>query len=152
MFKIIVATDKNRGIGYKGKLPWHVPSDLKYYKETTSGMKVVYGSTTFNNLPKIENRNIYVIGNVSNEAKNNYKLITDINKFITEQSNSNEIVWICGGERTYKTFLPYVSEIHMSIIKGEYTTDTHFPTISENFELAETKFGINYNLEIYRRK
>ena len=43
---LIVAVAENNGIGVKGALPWHLPGDLKYFKETTRGFPVIMGRTT----------------------------------------------------------------------------------------------------------
>lgn len=151
MFKIIVAVDANYGIGYEGKMPWHIPSELKHYRETTGTDKVVYGATTFNNLPKLANQNIYVLGKVSGDVKNTYTYIEDLTKFIEKHKDSKEVVWVCGGEQTYKTFMPWVQEIIMTKLKKEYTVDRYFVNFDE-FTISNTVEEIDYNLVKYRRK
>jgi dihydrofolate reductase len=68
MISAIVAVDQNWGIGYKGELLEHLPPDLKYFKELTTGHVVVMGRKTWDSLPKkpLPNRINYVI---TREAK-----------------------------------------------------------------------------------
>ena len=52
MISLIVAHDKNRVIGYKGDMPWHLPDDLRYFKDMTIGKPVIMGRKTFESIDK----------------------------------------------------------------------------------------------------
>ncbi len=50
MISLIVVHDKNRVIGYENKMPWHLPGELKYFKETTMGKPMIMGRKTFESI------------------------------------------------------------------------------------------------------
>ena len=65
MISLIVAHDKNRVIGYENGMPWHLPGDLKYFKEMTMGKPVIMGRKTFESIgrPLPGRRNIVITRN-----------------------------------------------------------------------------------------
>jgi len=77
----IAAMDLNRGIGYKGNLPWKCTDDLKFFREMTWNKNLVMGHDTFRNVGTLKNRFIYVLtsnqGLLSNGAFKNYQYISN---------------------------------------------------------------------------
>ena len=64
MLTLVVAVDKNFGIGKNGKMPWHIPEEFKHFKAYTLGKPLIMGDVTFENLPtKLEGRRIIVVSN-----------------------------------------------------------------------------------------
>ncbi len=59
--KAILAMAKNRCIGIEGKIPWHIPNDFRWFKEFTTGKKLIVGKNTFDTLPMLKNREILVL-------------------------------------------------------------------------------------------
>ena len=123
---IIVAADKNGLIGKNGKLPWHFPEDLQWFKETTGKSPVVMGRKTFDSLPKrfkpLPNReNIVVTRNVPIEQQPSLKYVTNINQI------EHPKVFFIGGAEIYKLALPLIDHIYLTRIPGEYEGDTYFP-------------------------
>ena len=62
IISLIVAMDENRVIGYNNKLPWDLPSELKYFRKTTKGKPVVMGRKTYESIgrPMPDRLNIIV--------------------------------------------------------------------------------------------
>lgn len=135
MISAIVAVDKDWGIGYNGDLLEHIPEDLKYFKELTTGHVVVMGRKTWDSLPKkpLPNRINYVI---TKEAKPSNKEVTyfDMNciKMMMQKQNDYEYFIIGGGE-IYKQLLPYCDRVYVTFIgKSHDNVDTYFPNLDKD--------------------
>ena len=130
MISAIVAVDQNWGIGYKGELLEHLPPDLKYFKELTTGHVVVMGRKTWDSLPKkpLPNRINYVI---TREAKSSNEEVAyfDMNciKMMIQKQSDYEY-FIIGGGTIYKELLPLCDRVYVTKIEKSYkNVDTYFP-------------------------
>lgn len=116
----IVAIAKDLAIGKDGKLPWHYPADLKFFKQTTTGNIVVMGWNTWRSIGKpLPNRLNIVLsrGGELNENEN-LKLVRDKNDVIRLAGDND--VFIIGGAQTYRTFASdlekwYVTEVPIEV-------------------------------------
>ena len=140
MFSIIVAFDKNFCIGANGDLPWHIKQDLRHFKELTMGHKVVFGRKTFDSIKKeLPGRVVYVATKTRRKAGKPYLVIRDFGKFLEENKNSDEEIFIAGGEQIYKMALPYVKKLYITQIDLEVQGgDAFFPKI-ENLKIISKK-------------
>lgn len=150
MLKIIVAINNKNVIGLDGKMPWHVPEDLKHFRNTTLNQKLIMGRVTYENLPKtLDKREIYL---VSKKLKGE-NVITDLEKFLIDEENSSNLYFICGGAQIYKQAIPYTSEIILSRIDNDIDGDTYFPlTYLDEFELIDSEVKDTFTIERYQRK
>ncbi len=152
MISIIAAIGKNYELGLNNQLLWHIPNDLKYFKQLTTGKIVVMGRKTYESigraLPNRENivltRQSIKIDNV--DVVNDYKKILDL-----------EDVFIIGGEQIYKLFLPYADNIYLTEIAENKEADSYFPIFDKSLytkEIVKTDSynDINYSFVIYRKK
>lgn len=134
---MILATDNRYGIGYKNRLPWKFPEDLKFFKESTEGCSVVMGRKTFESLglKPLPNRKNYVITrSQSYENINNVSIATNIKELVSKYENSMDILFVIGGKKVYEAFAPYTKEILWSKIDGYYKTDVNInKSIFDNF-------------------
>jgi dihydrofolate reductase/thymidylate synthase len=121
MIEIIVAMDKNGGIGKSGKLPWNIPEELKIFKEKTLGKTVVVGRLTADGMSKLPKREVLVM------SKSNSGLRHALGEKITHFPNTDNFV-VIGGREIYKLALETlkVDTIHMSVVNGVYDCDTFF--------------------------
>ena len=118
MITIITAMDKNGLIGAGGKLPWHLPSDLRFFRDTTLGQTVVMGSKTYASLGRpLPNRNNIVLSRTGEYT------VKDVIAM-----SASENVFIIGGAEIYKIFIPFANRIIVTHIKAEFEGDTYFPT------------------------
>lgn len=133
MFTIIVAIGKNNEIVKANNLIWHLPNDLKFFKQTTQNSKIVMGRKTYESLPKrLKNRDYFIITNNKSLHVDDVTIITDVNSFVTENKNTKEEIFIIGGETIYKMFLPYTKKMYITkIYMEEENADSFFPTFSE---------------------
>lgn len=122
MINIIVAMDKNRLIGANGKLPWHLPSDLRFFKETTSGQIVVMGSKTFESIGKPLPNRINMVLSRKNGCT--------INR-VLDLAGDNDI-FIIGGANVYEQFITIADRLIITHINSEFVGDTYFPEFDYN--------------------
>ena len=160
---IIVAACRNRGIGYKNLLPWHIPSELKYFKHLTLGKgnnAVVMGKNTWKSLKKpLPKRDNFVLSTTMDENEKPYILRNIDHLDILLDNNNYDDIWLIGGDQIYTSFIdtPYVKSIYYTYIDKEFTCDTYFPEIPDNFkQVFRSNFykenGLNYNFNVYDNK
>jgi len=123
---IIVATSKNGVIGVDNKLPWHLPKDLKYFKEKTVGKKVIMGRKTFESIGRpLPNRENIILTRNAELTIDNVSIYHDIDELLTTLGENEEHVVIGGGE-IYELFLPYVNKVYLTYIDAQVEGDTTF--------------------------
>ena len=127
MFSIIAAVGKNRELGKKGDLIFHIKEDMKFFKETTSGHTVVMGTKTWQSLPKkLPNRKNIVVTSAPIEGPD--ECITNLEEYITNNENTPEEIFVIGGGSIYTQFINHAKRIYLAEINGEDSeADVFFP-------------------------
>ena len=131
---------KNRELGNKGDLPaWRLPADLKRFKELTDGSVVVMGRKNYESLPErfrpLPNRKNVVLTRDEIWAGPGVEIVHTVDE-VLEKYGADENLWIIGGAEIYKLFLPYVNEMHLTEVDGQFEADTFFPEFS-GFEITK---------------
>ena len=140
--KAILAMAKNRCIGIEGKIPWHIPNDFRWFKEFTTGKKLIVGKNTFDTLPMLKNREILVLtrkveelSHISNQYLINKNDLTG--KIINDVSDLDPDIIVAGGAKTYVRLLPYITEFYVTHVNGSYDGDTFMPPFEDLFTNKE---------------
>ena len=133
--KMIVAVDKNWGIGKNNDLLVSIPADMKMFRTETSGKVVVMGRKTLESFPgglPLKNRtNIVLSGNPDYQVKGAIvvhslqELLEEIKKYPKDQ------VYCIGGDSVYKMLLPYCDTAQVTKIDFAYEADRYFPNLDE---------------------
>lgn len=141
--RAIVCADKNWGIGYKNRLLVSIPSDMKFFRETTTGKVIVMGRKTLESFPNgmpLKNRiNIVLTRDRNYEAKgavivhDEEELMNELGKYDTEQ------IYIIGGESVYKMMLLHCDKIYVTKVDRAFQADTYFPNLDEMSEWKMTQ-------------
>ncbi len=126
---MIVAKGINNEIGADNNLLWHIPSDLKFFKETTMGKSIIMGRKTFQSLPKAlpGRKNIVISRNADFEAPG-ATVVTDTEAALRE--SETEEVFIIGGASIYEAFFPLSSKLYITEV--DFTSekaDVFFPEV-----------------------
>ncbi|MED3662339.1 type 3 dihydrofolate reductase [Ureibacillus sp. FSL K6-8385] len=158
MISLIVAHDKNRVIGYKNEMPWHLPGDLKYFKETTMGKPIIMGRKTFESIgrPLPGRRNIVITRN-KGYHHDGIEVASSLDEALRLAGNAGEIM-VIGGEQIFKLALPLADRLYVTHIDHEFVGDTYFPEYGDEWkvisksEVYETKEGYTYQYVVYERK
>jgi dihydrofolate reductase len=130
MINLIVAVSRTGAIGKDNQLLWHLPKDLKRFKEVTTGHTVVMGRKTYESIGKpLPNReNIVITRTPSSINLLGVKGLKAINNIHTvlEMARKQEI-FIIGGAEIYNQFIPYADKIFITYVSAYVDGDTHFP-------------------------
>ena len=136
---LIVAMDRNRGIGRDNDLMWHLPNDMRFFKETTENQIVVMGRKNYDSIPEkyrpLPNReNVILTKNTSFEASNCSVFHSLDAALSAYQSDKNRKFFIIGGGQIYKLALEakILEEMFITHIDGNYDADTFFPNFNES--------------------
>ncbi len=126
---IIVATDQQNGIGANNQLLWHLPADLKFFKQTTTGHTIIMGRKTFDSIGKpLPNRQSIVVTRQANLKIEGAKVFNAMADALAACNAENE-VFIIGGAEIYKLALPFANKIYLTKVKGVFNADVFFPEI-----------------------
>ena len=133
MLSTIVAIANNNVIGKDNKLIWHLPEDLKRFKQITTGKNIIMGRKTFESLGRVLPNRKHIIlcndmeMNIDNE---NVEILDDISK-LDKYINSAEENFVIGGATIYKLLMPYVSKLYITKINQDFKGDVYFPEIKD---------------------
>jgi dihydrofolate reductase len=141
--------DKKGLIGAGDKLPWHLPSDLRFFRDTTLGQTVVMGSKTYASLGRpLPNRKNIVL------SRSGEYTVKDV---IAMAASEN--VFIIGGAEIYKIFIPFADQMIITHIDAEFNGDVYFPKMLNplDFVIVDSRKGfddisnLNFEIKIYKR-
>jgi dihydrofolate reductase len=145
---LIVAVDKNYGIGLDNKLPWKFSQDMLYFKNHTKGAgdnAIIMGKNTYLSIKKTLPCRDNIILSTSLDSKTLEKSafvcknITELENFISTKTYDD--IWVIGGSSIYKQFLEMpecINKIFITEIDNEYNCDTFFPRIPSVFLLDKS--------------
>jgi len=129
---MIVAIGKNNEIGKDNKLLWHLPNDLKFFKEITINKIVIMGRKTFESLPgKLPKRKQLIITNNKNYVCD-AKVCHTIESVLEYITKTSEECFIIGGASIYQEFLPYAKYLYITKVDDIKASDAFFPKINED--------------------
>jgi len=145
IISLIVAISQNNVIGKAGDIPWHIPADMRHFKETTMGKPVIMGRKTWDSLgkPLPKRTNIVITRNEAFKVEGverapRFEDALELARNLTPQPE--EIV-IIGGSGIYRLGLPHADRIYLTRVHGAMEGDTFFPEFDEkDWHLSESKF------------
>jgi dihydrofolate reductase len=161
LISLVVAAAKNNIIGNKGQLPWHLPNDMKFFKNVTWGMPVLMGRKTFEALGKpLAGRKNIVISRDNSIDNDKIVVVKNIEDamFVARQTDAKELMVIGGGE-IYKALFEKAGRIYITRVDAEPEGDTWFPVIdhkhwhlmSKKDHEADEKNAYNYSFQVWER-
>ena len=157
---IIVAISANNAIGKDNQLLWHLPADLKHFKEITSGHPIIMGRKTYDSIGRpLPNRRNIVITRNKELGIAGVEVVSSIAEAISLCANENE-VFIIGGAEIYKHALPLTDCIYLTVVHQQYEADAFFPELNENewttihqeYHEADEKNSVAYTFSTLERK
>jgi len=157
---IIVAIAQNFAIGKNNDLLFHLPNDLKRFKEITTGHPVIMGRNTLLSLPKgaLPNRRNIVISDIPEEKFERCEMVTSIEAAAAAVKDEQE-AFIIGGGMIYRQFFPLAGKLYLTLVHRDFDADVYFPEIdySEWEEVfredhSDEKNGFDYSYLNLKRK
>lgn len=161
MISLIVAYDKNRVIGYNNSMPWYLPEDLKYFKETTMGKPMIMGRKTFESIGRpLPNRTNIIITRNKNYSVENAKVAHSLNEALQCAKEIDKNIFIIGGGKIYEQAIDFADIIEVTEVHENFEGDTYFPEIDLNVwkEISRIKHHkdeknkFDYSFVRYERK
>lgn len=139
---LVVAAAKNDTIGKNGALPWHLPNDMKHFKNVTWAMPVIMGRKTFETLGKpLKGRKNIVISRQKNFRPEGIVVVNNFEDalFVARETDAKEVMVIGGGE-IYKMAFPQARRVYLTRVEAEPEGDTFFPQLKpEDWKLVSQK-------------
>jgi dihydrofolate reductase len=131
MISLLFAMDRNNLIGRNNDLPWHLPKDLRFFKEKTLGNTIIMGRKTFESigfsLPKREN----IVITSSSELEKEVTCISSVDTIKEwNKMNPEKEYFVIGGGRLFEQVLPFADRMYITLIDEAFQGDTYFPEIS----------------------
>ena len=132
---VIVAVDKNWGIGKDNKLLVSIPSDMKFFREETMNKVVVMGRKTLESFPNglpLKRRTNIVLTKDRNYKVKDAILVHSVEELMEElKKYDSEDIYVIGGDSIYRQLLPYCDVAHVTKIDYAYESDSYFPNLDE---------------------
>ncbi|GIN56568.1 dihydrofolate reductase [Lederbergia ruris] len=161
MISFLWAEDENRLIGKDNQLPWRLPADLKYFKETTMGHPIVMGRKTYESIGKpLPGRTNIVLTRNPSFKVDGCEVLHSKADFLSWAKKTDEEIFVIGGAEIYRLFIDEVDQLYVTKIFEQFEGDEYFPKINwENWQLVSKKPGIkdeknpyDYEFRKYVRK
>lgn len=130
MITLVVALGLNREIGVDNQLPWHLPKDLKHFKEITSGHPIIMGRKTYESIGKpLPNRTNIVISRKKDWFEEGILIVGSIKEAIKFGQKIDEDIFIIGGGNIFEQTMDIANKLEVTEIKTNIEADTFFPKI-----------------------
>lgn len=146
IISIIVAAAENNVIGKDNDLIWHLPADMKFFKEKTMGHHVLMGRKNYESIPEkwrpLPNRENIVVTRQDKENEEHVHYVHSINEGVElARKNGENELFIIGGGEIYKQAMNLVDRIYLTRIHHSFEGDTLFPEVDDSmFEVESEEF------------
>ena len=155
---IIAAYDEDNVIGNDNYLPWHLPEDMKWFKDITTDHIVAMGRNTWDSLPDdyrpLPNRTNIIISRSMTEAPEGAVLVSSIIDAALYAALRGEDIYFIGGGEIYKSALEFVDKLYITHVNGRHEGDTYFPAINlyeDWHRIKNTKFDTHHSAIYVKR-
>lgn len=164
--KIIVATEKNWGIGKDNQLLVHLPGDLKFFREQTVGKVIILGRKTLETFPggkPLPKRVNVIVSSNPDFSKDGCIIASSVEDAVRKAleaagEGGSDAVMVCGGASIYEQMLPLCDTCIITRMDQEFESDRFFPNLDEDpaFEVVwesqpQEENGVTYRFREYRR-
>lgn len=130
---LIAAMAENRVIGRNGQIPWHIPEDLRRFREVTMGHPLIVGRRTFESIGGIlPGRTMIVLTRQVHFRPAECLVARDLDEAIALAGDADEI-FIAGGGTIYRQALPRADRVLLTLVPGIYEGDAVFPELPADF-------------------
>lgn len=152
MLAAIWAQDEQGLIGKEDKLPWHLPDDLKFFKQMTENNTIVMGRKTFEGMGgrPLPNRMTVILTHDTSYAPEGVTVLNDIQSVLDFAKETEGITFVAGGSTVYEELLPYCTILYRTLIDQQFEGDAFFPDINwEEWHLVSASDGVVDEKNLY---
>ncbi len=160
MLSLIAAVARNGVIGKDNQLLWHLPGDMRYFRDTTRGKPVIMGRRTWESLPEkfrpLPGRLNIVLSRDPTYLTQGATRVTSLDEALTHCASTDE-AFVIGGGDLYRQALPLAGRVYLTEITTDFEGDTFFPQLSSNDwqEISRSPLnedaGLRYTFIVYQR-
>jgi dihydrofolate reductase len=157
---LIVAASTNNVIGVNNQLPWHLPNDLKFFKNLTWAMPVIMGRRTFESMGKALNGRMNIV--ITSQKDASFENAVTVNSikdalFAAEDGDYKE-AFIIGGGQIFKEILPQADKVYLTRVHTKIDGDVFFPELGNDWKLEwnedhfkDEKHVFDYSFQRWQR-
>ena len=138
---LLLAADENNVIGKDNQLPWHLPNDLKYFKNLTWGMPILMGRKTFESIgkPLPGRKSIVITRNKEWQAEGVMVVHSLIDAIELAKSEAVKEIFVIGGAEIFNSSLKDAQRIYLTRIHHQFEGDTFFQDLDQAWQLVNSK-------------
>ncbi|MEG0762025.1 dihydrofolate reductase [Chryseobacterium piscicola] len=160
MTTIVVAMGEKNEIGVDNKLLWHLPKDLKHFKELTSGYPIIMGRKTYESIGKaLPNRTNIVVSRKKNWFQEGILIVGSIKEAVKFAKKIDDNIFIIGGGNIYEQTIEIADRLEVTLVKAQLDADTFFPKIDTKiwkltedvFHEKDEKNNYDFSFQTYER-
>jgi dihydrofolate reductase len=143
VLSLLLAADETNVIGKNNQLPWHLPNDLKYFKNQTWGMPILMGRKTFDSIGKpLQGRKSIVITRDKNWNHEGVIVVHSVDEAIDQAKLLGvREIFVIGGAEIFRTSIEKASRVYLTRIHHQFEGDAHFPALSEkDWKMVKNRF------------
>jgi dihydrofolate reductase len=160
MISLIAAVARNRAIGKDNQLLWHLPEDMRHFRETTRGKPVIMGRKTWESLPDafrpLPGRHNIVVSRNAAYVAPGATLASSLEEAIAQAGNDE--TFVIGGEELYRQALPVAQRLYLTEVDQDFDGDAFFPEVlpqeweERTREPASGASGLKFSFVLYQRR
>ena len=160
MTTIVVAMGEKNEIGVDNKLLWHLPKDLKHFKELTSGYPIIMGRKTYESIGKaLPNRTNIVVSRKKNWFQEGILIVGSIKEAVKFAKKIDDNIFIIGGGNIYEQTIEIADRLEVTLVKAQLDADTFFLKIDTKiwkltedvFHEKDEKNNYDFSFQTYER-
>jgi dihydrofolate reductase len=162
ILSLLVAADEANVIGKDNKLPWHLPNDLKYFKNQTWAMPILMGRKTFESIGKpLQGRKSIVITRNNEWKHQGLEVVHSVEQAIGKAKEFGiKEIFVIGGAEIFQTAFAQANRIYLTRIHHSFDGDVYFPEVSDKdwnlmqsrFCAADEKNKYPHSFQVWERK
>jgi dihydrofolate reductase len=162
MINIIVAASTNLVIGKDNDIPWNLPTDMKHFKDVTTGHKVIMGRKCWESIPEkfrpLPNRKNYVLTRNTDYVANGATVVHDFDSIIEKYKSTNEELFVIGGSDLYEEAFQHADKLFFTQIYSKVEGDTYLKgLVLKEWELIDgskilEENELKFRFEVYVKK
>ncbi len=158
---LVVAASKNNAIGKDNQLLWHLPKDMRFFKNTTWAMPIVMGRKTFDSIAgKALNGRLNIV--VTRQANFSAQDVSAVNSIeaaveLAEVQDYKEL-FVIGGSEIYQQTLPLANTVYLTRVDAIIVGDSFFPTLGDEWKLiseesfqADAKHAYPFHFQVWKK-
>jgi dihydrofolate reductase len=154
----VVAMDRHRAIGRDNQLPWHLPADLKYFRQLTSHHTILMGRKTYESIGKpLPNRTNVVLTQRTDYVAPGCEMVHSLEDAL--RFGTSDELFVIGGAEVFRALFPIANRMYITWIDDEFVADTYFPAFDDGkWQLTSRTPGerneqnpYTYEFQVYER-